>query len=88
MTKSQTPEQIIAQVVGYAVQAVDQLTFDERADMVAKVADGVREALKTERTIGAPEGREWEMERLGEVRDVAQGYADEALTIAQSRKSR
>lgn len=88
MTNIQNPEQIIAQVVAYARQAVGQLSFDERADMVARVVDGVREALKTETTSGgAPEGREWELKQLAKVRNAAQRYADEASQLALSKPS-
>ena len=71
--------QIIQAAVDAVRSAATQLPFEERAELLLRIAEGLRDVLNEEPTgNGAPDGREWEFEALAPVIHAAQEYTDAA----------
>lgn len=80
MSSPETPDQIVQRVADEARRAAGDLPFDERANLVRSVARAVADAIKFDATFGgAPEGREWEQDRLNAVVDAAEDYWHQCL---------
>lgn len=82
-------EQIIQKATGYAAQAVSEVDdFVERAELAVALVIALRDALFNEVTSGtAPEGREWEVRQLDEMREAAENYRTEAYRVRNTRAS-
>jgi acyl-CoA reductase-like NAD-dependent aldehyde dehydrogenase len=71
--------QIIQVAVDAARSAAVQLPFEGRAELLLRIAEGLRDVLNEETTSnGAPGGREWEFEAIAPVIDAAQEYTEAA----------
>jgi hypothetical protein len=86
MSQTENQDQRVTEI-GEKVRAVaSQIPFEQRADLIREVIFEVRNALKNEPSIGgAPEGRDWEMDRLARLAQAAEEYYDETLTAKRSR---
>lgn len=73
-------EREIAQLARQARELATRVPFHERANILRAVTYQVREGVKHDPTMGgAPLGRDWELDGLGQVGDAAEAYYFKAL---------
>jgi hypothetical protein len=86
MSTNETAEQMIERLGHEARQAAGHIPFDQRAGLIRAVVNGIREGVKFDPTLGgAPEGREWEMDRLDTVYKTVDDHYFACLAAKQSR---
>lgn len=86
MTTPETPEQTAARIVREVYDVASQITFVERALLIREIVKAVGEALEsevTEQGKNAPQGRQWELDRLATIGDPSERYY--AATLAEQR---
>lgn len=86
MNNSENVEEAVERLGREAREIAGRIPFDERAALIRGVVTGVRDAVKFDATLGgAPEGREWEMNKLNLVQQVVEDCYFDALSAKQAR---
>ncbi|GAA1166982.1 hypothetical protein [Nesterenkonia sandarakina] len=86
MNNPESAEELIERLGHEARTAATRLAFDQRAELIRAVVSGVRDGVKFDATLGgAPEGREWELERLTPIHTAAEDHYHETLSAKAAR---
>jgi hypothetical protein len=86
MNKNESAEETVERLGREAREAAGRIPFDQRAALIRAVVNGVRDGVKFDPTLGgAPEGREWEMDRLDAVKKAAEDHYFASLSAKQAR---
>lgn len=86
MSENENPAQTVARLIEEVREVAGRIPFDDRAGLIREVVHCVRDAVKFDPTVGgAPEGRDWELDGLGQVEVAVEDYYHAALTAKKAR---
>jgi hypothetical protein len=86
MSPNESAEETVERLGHEAREAAGRVPFEQRAALIRAVVAGVRDGVKFDLTSGgAPEGREWEMDKLDAVLKTVEDYYYASLSTKQAR---
>lgn len=87
MSENETPNQTVARIIREVREVASQIPFDERAGLIREVVHAVRDAIKFDPSVGgAPDGRDWELDGVGQVEIAVEEHYFAALKARQGRE--